>query len=670
MPLSDFWENYGNTTGFQEIECADAGTGSLAARVLNYYAIPNDVSSDVGGELPNLDIKHMDAMQVIKYSLLEHSADNDGVWEPMVNADGEVEFKKVGSYSSNIEGHIYHQIQTMDYKEEITGIMVQGGKPLITRKEVEWTPIWGDDASKQIYEMDLNESNCLYSQMSRHATIVFPDPHLDSSFEDGVDNLYEISAEEGNEYDSIVGWVYFKDPPPDLVTKDTEISYSSNSEIPIEIGLEGATGNGPYVGNLFDRPTYPANGLPECWVDLGVDVDDIKNNGIMVPIPEHLRFQSFRDTVVDTFINISSVLVVGRVITQLYSRTKSDDVSTSPAPTADDCDIWVAIDSSLETVFKLTEGEHYVVAYDTDEQGYKVPYVVFAKNSKINDPATYGNGKDGNGVVMNINRGCTHFIKTGHLSEIGTVLPMDQTSGIWVSRIFVTAQLNTPSVNIYDPNGADKRALRIAEGLDYLVSPIVIVDAPPPVAYNGTLIDMSQSKQDNDPTTAQDFSDTQYELALDEMNGGGLSLTLSFLEEEQCITLSRELYEYMNSLDGVETVYVCDPDCEPALGGIGPSGGTVNNVSYSYSDSGSYTVSVSEGPRLVGGFSDVSGGPTQKMAESVSAEGTIIQDMGNHIYFKVRIDGFGERIAINCCPSILRPGDRVSCSVHNNPVES
>lgn len=674
MPLSNFWESYGDTSGFQEVECTDAGTGSLAARVLNYYAIPNNITG-IGGELPNLDIKHMDAMQVIKYSLLEFSADNGGIWEPMVNAYGEVEFKEIGSYSSNVEGHIYHQIQTMDYKEEVTGVMIQGGKPLVYRRETEWKPIWGD-GEINIYKMDLANDNCLSKQVSRYASIVFPDPHLDTSFEDGIDNLYEITKE--NPYDSIVGWVYFKDPPESLVTKDTEISYSTSCTIPIEIGNEQVGSeenqfeNGPNVGTLVDRPVYPSTNQPECWVNVGEPAD--WQNGVRVDIPSHLRFQALRDTYIDTFVDITSVLVVGRTITQLYSLAKDGTVAVSSNPSADDCDIWATIDTATETVFKLSEGEHYAIAYQTAEglynSEYKVPYVVFANNARINDPAIYGNGKDNTGVLMNINRGCLHYLSTGNETEIGTVLPMDQTSGIWVSKIFVFAQLNTPSVTVYDPNGDQNRAYEIAKRLDYLVSPIVIVDAPAPVAYNGTLVDMTQSKQDNDPTTAQDFTDTQYELALDEMNGGGLSLTLSFLDEDQCVDLSRELYEYMNSLDGIETVYVCGPDCEPALGGVGPSGGIINSVSYSYSDSGSYTISASEGPRLVGGFSDVSGGPTQKMAESISAEGTIIQDMGNHIYFKVRIDGFGERIAINCCPNILREGDRVSCSVHNNPIES
>ena len=72
---------------------------------------------------------------------------------------------------------------------------------------------------------------------------------------------------------------------------------------------------------------------------------------------------------------------------------------------------------------------------------------------------------------------------------------------------------------------------------------------------------------------------------------------------------------------------------------------------------------------MVGGLSTISAGPIMKQAEEVSARGTVIQDMGNHVYYKVRIDGFGDRIAINCCYNVIRVGDKVQCSVHNNPVE-
>ena len=58
------------------------------------------------------------------------------------------------------------------------------------------------------------------------------------------------------------------------------------------------------------------------------------------------------------------------------------------------------------------------------------------------------------------------------------------------------------------------------------------------------------------------------------------------------------------------------------------------------------------------------------MAENFSAAGVIIDMVGDNIHFKLRIDGYGERWAVNMASSILRTGDIVQCTVHNNPVEA
>ena len=129
------------------------------------------------------------------------------------------------------------------------------------------------------------------------------------------------------------------------------------------------------------------------------------------------------------------------------------------------------------------------------------------------------------------------------------------------------------------------------------------------------------------------------------------------------------LYEHFQS-DVIETVYTCGPDCNPILGGYGEGDGIINSIRYNYSDSGSYTVSVTEGPRLIGNLTPIDGGPTMKMSDNYSATGTIVQVAGDNLHFKVRIDGYGERWAINMAHQVLRKGDIVNCTVHNNPIES
>ena len=270
---------------------------------------------------------------------------------------------------------------------------------------------------------------------------------------------------------------------------------------------------------------------------------------------------------------------------------------------------------------------------------------------------------------MYIDKLCSYYKESGtdKLDDV-CFLPTSIDSGILVEQIWVVADLSMWSIKVHDPSGSAKE---IIDTLTYLISPLVETNEPAPVAFNGELLDLIDSIQDHDPTTAQNLEDTEFELALEEMaGGGGLTLSLSFLDEYDIETLSEVLYDYMNSGDGQETTYVCGPNCTPKLGGYGPNDGIVNSITYSYSDNNSYTISISEGQKIQQDFAQISGVSVMKADEDVSSKGVIIQDMGNHIHFKVRIDGFGERIAINSCPEILRVGDKVSCTLHNVPVES
>jgi len=204
----------------------------------------------------------------------------------------------------------------------------------------------------------------------------------------------------------------------------------------------------------------------------------------------------------------------------------------------------------------------------------------------------------------------------------------------------------------------------------------MVTELPSTIAFNGSIIDQVPGKSDNDPTTAQDFDNTPLEEAYDEMDGGGgVELTLPFFnspdDDSKLANLSGALYDFMNSGTGIDTTYVCGPDVDVSLGEQGPAGGIVNSISYSYTDSGSYTISVNEGPRLIKNFSGGGpSGPSFKASENFSARGTVIDSLGNGMFFKVRIDGFGERVAINMSTSIIKIGDVVQCSVHNNPVEA
>lgn len=651
---NSFWAEFGKSERFVEVSCSF--TDSLAAKVLSTYGIP--CASTLGGGLDDIDIKHMDAIQVLKMSLLEQSANDGTIYEPVMGANGEVDFKKVGrADSSGFSGHVYYELQTGSYVEECSGVMITGKKPLAYRRPIEWHPIW-EGGDHEIYDTGYMFSSCAKPGFNQYASIVYDDPHLNSEYNDGIDNLYQIT--EANPYDTIMGYAHYLTWPGWDADKDAVINRSDSTKILIKLPSNS-------LGTLNKRPNASSDlsDDPNCYKGMvGEEVDF--SDGVPVPLPDHFRYESVRDTIVDKFSGISGVYILGKELSDLRGvpRTPSDSLGSG----ANSFDVSVTINKNYNEIFTLELGTHYQVAYDDNYN----PAIVFADNSRVTDPINF---PEGGSVSYTIHPDSEYAIDlNGNQVEGGTgvILATGLTKGILVQEIYVAIDLDTPSINIFHPNGVDNKAREIAESLEYLVAPLVVVDEPAPIGFNGSLIDQIASKVDHDPTTAQNFSDTPLERALDDMDaGGGMTLTLSFLDEDGVARLSGALYNYMNSGDGTEATYVCGPDANPELGTLAPNGGVINSIVYSYQDSSSYTVSVNAGPVLVGGLlAQVDGGPAIKATESVSAKATVIQDLGNHIHFKVHIDGFGDRIAINMIPAVLRAGDIVNVSIHNNPVEA
>lgn len=639
----DFWTAYGDQS---TVEGTCEGT-NLASEVLTAYGIP--CNGSFGGGLNNLDIKHMDAIQVIKLSLLEAAGTGGAIQELIMGADGTVTAKEIGSGSSNMND-VYYEIQSGSYIETCGGVMVTGGLPMAERKPVEWKAIWGE--SKEIYDTTLlyNE-HCLIENFSLQATIVFNDPHLDSSFEDGIDNLYEITTD--NPYDRILGYAVYMNSP--LSDSSTSIRKEDTTTIMLPLPKQ--------FGTFFKRPQPNALEAqnPECYV--GASVPDA-TSGVKVEIPEKLRFTDVRGTEVDKLRSIENVYVIGLEIADMRGIPPDKPSSIQIAPPEGSAKLIIKITKTYAQCWKLARGTHYVLASDGSTPVQ--PHVIFANNARVDDPIFIDSKNDTPFIIADD----SVWTNNNTFEGKGMILPTESTKGILVQSMFVSAILDSPSIVVFSPDGKGNKAKLIAESLQYDMAALVSVEKPRPVAFNGTIIDMSAGMADHDPTTTQSFDDTPYEQALDAMNGGGMSLNLSFLDENGCIELSRALQDYFGGGAGIETTYVCGPNADPELGASGPGGGVINSITYSYQDSSSYTISVNCGPRILGDFAQVDGGPSPMKDEDISAVGTVINDMGNNVNFKVKLDGFGVRTAINLSHHIIRCGDQVACSVHNNPVES
>ena len=641
----DFWPGFSKAS--TDPLPSSCGTGSLAVDVLTTFGIAHTGSA--GGPLANLDIKHMDADQLIKLSLLDESGDS--IKEMITDEYGLVKFKEIGSGSGLSGCEIYHQIQSATFIEACKGVMVTGGKPLPTRKNTEFKDIWGT-GSKEIYNAFWVSENSMSEIFSQYATIVFNDPQLDSEYKDGIDNLYDISSP----WESIIGYARYIDWPGSEDSPETTVERANTSTIPILI-------SGPEDNNVYDAPLGILQVKPVVAEVGGANLCSGRtapaSDGIKVLVPDTFRYTTVRGSKLDKLIGIHSVIIVGRKIDTLIG-IPSDDSAAMKGYSArgSDAEIMGGINSIRDSMYTLKAGDHYVISYQDGD-----PYVVFASNSRAFDPTEFGSGK-----TVKIDEAS---VFGGQTLENVSILPTGGTDGYLVKQIIVLVNLQTPCINIYDSRPG--KALEIAEGLTYQLCPLVSVEPPAPIAFNGSIIDQSEGIVDHDPTTAQDFTDTAYERAIDTMNGGGgLTVTLSFLDESGCVNMSNKLFRHLSGGNGSVTTYSCGPNSTPELGGYGnDSASIVNDIVYSYSDSNSYTVSVTTGPKLLGGLGGITGGATTKTTENIPSTGRVIQDMGNHVQFKVLLDGcgLGPVVGINTAPKVIRVGDRVQCTVHNNPVE-
>ncbi len=668
------WPNFGipqiNLAEDIAVNCDIAD--KLAEAVLTEYGLEymDKSGATTGGDLTSLDIKRMDAMTVLNLSLIERAAKSSKAFiEPIMNSEGIVEFRQIGEYNAEISD-IYYKIYSGSFVESPKAVMVTGGRPLPTMKSLSWYPTWGESPTR-IYTATDMLNNCRKQNFSRHASIVFNDPQLTSAYEDGIDNLYEIGPD--NPWDRIIGYVKYINPGA-LATENTIVSYTNSSTVPLIIGDLNPGTNGPDMGTLIEHPTFGEDLFsPNCWSLEGAEGVDY-TDGVKVIIPSELRYTTIRDVAKDKFVKIAGVYLVGKRM-EAMGVSPIDESSSITTPTTENAKLIASIEEADTTTIKLEEGKHFAVAYEeAPGEAGKVPYVVFAKDVLPDDPFAYGKNQK-----FYVDPTCTYATQigiSGDEVQTGTIFPHTKYRGILVQEIWVTIDIETPSIAIYDPNGEGDKALEIAKVIEYYIAPLIVVEPPAPIAYAGpsTGGDADMVSQmpaaDTDPTTTEDFEDREIEIYMDEMQGGGMAITWSFLEEEDHIkNMTNLLYEHFQS-DVVETIYTCGPNCNPILGGYGENGGVINSARYNYTDGGSYTVSVTEGPKLIGNLAQIDGGPSMKMAENFSASGVVIQVAGDNIHFKLRIDGYGERWAVNMAPTILRKGDIVQCTVHNNPVEA
>lgn len=637
LGYSSYWDN--------KVEEDKSPSGSLAIDVLNTYGIPVDLTEVKGGVLSGIDIKSMDAINVIKASLLEQTAKDGKLYDLIITGEGEARIIEVGEGKGPTD--IYYSLPTHSYKTDVAGVVVSGGKPLPKRGLAEPFDLLTNAVIWDTSSM--YPGACKVNGLKQYCTITYDDPHLTTQYKDGIDNAFDINVP----FRKLIGYVYKIDYG--LSTdKDVKVAFSSQASVPIQVNAD-ISGNrvDPDLGELVEKKISIVE-LGNCWA-----AGQASEGGVPVPRFDSLRYEDIRHTVIDKYIGISKVIIIGTKLNRCKPIPTNKKAGLSN--TTENNELWIGYDYPSDDAIELAEGEHYVINYIDD-----VPHIKFADSSKVGDNFKYGNK-----VTARLHPNCGYYADASEDEKTindACILPTGGGKGILVKDIWVQVDLNSPAINIYDPLG---RAVEIAKDITATVTAMYIDEPEAPVAFNGVSLDLTDGIADNDPTTKQDFQDTDTERVMKLMGtGSGINLQLSSLSDPADVErLSKTLQKSLESDNGVVTTYICGPDCEVELGSTGPAGGIVNNVTYSYIDKQSYTISVSEGARFVGNSTGMSGTPYFKAQGQVSGRGTIIQDEGNQVMFKVLIDGVGVKEAINCCHDILRIGDRVSVTIHNHLAE-
>lgn len=668
-----FWESFQSLEEEPEVSYG----GVVAVDVLEVFGIP--YVNTKGGVLKNVDIKRADALSVLKASLLEVYAEDysSNLIEMCINEDGEAVFYEVGQDSSNI--HPYYSIPSSNYVRPKVGVLVTGGKPKQQRivPDTGWYGLIGTDASTYtVFDTTRINSMCYAADFSTHATITYRDPvrhKPNPNWNDGIEDIFELESP----FDRFMGFTWRITPPENLVTSTTKIYKQSQSSIPVLISH--TSGNTIYrIGDLGDFPnlgiprkrtlkTYSNGQYQDCRVYEGGDsYCSASTVPINIPMQEGFTYDTVRGTRISKFLGVQGVFIIGTPLKNCFGvaqpgKQKLENNEENSA-------LFVSAYSTHSSVFRLNESIDYTLLYDADlganADDAGVPCIQFANNLRY-----YDHAKIGTGVSFYIaadDRNLFDIFKNN--VGVGSILAAENGGGILVEAVYAQITLDTPSFVIVDPRG---RANEIANELVVEILPLVFRDEPPPIAYNGELVDQTDGIIDSDPTTRQALQETELEKIYNDMGSGRtFSINFASLSASSTARLSGKLHDLLLGDKGQIYTHTCPPTDRPELGQKGLHGGVINSIEYSYTDQGTYLITVIEGPECFGDFAGIDGEIYYKRTEDTSVQGTIIQDLGNHVQYVVHVDGMGAIQCINASANVLSVRDRVSVTIHNNAVES
>jgi len=455
-------------------------------------------------------------------------------------------------------------------------------------------------------------------------------------------------------------------PPVNLLTSSNSTTLSSNDYTTTYIYKASTSDQGYPIDDIYLGlgPWEEIAGFAYDITGLSDSATLVRNATTVVPVsvPATFSIGTGEDSITiansgynayttsDGILSVQSVYVIGTRVDDYYTTPESNGAATSSNSGGR---TWMVTDHDRDEYFELAEGTDYTV-----KMSDRVATITFLDRSSPKDRGSYG-------TETNATSHPSSIYDPGVSSTI-PFFPTAHSGGISVKEIIVACEVDAPSMTVTDPTGE-------TGSITYNVSPIRVNRPPAPIAVNGIEIDQ----------TVEDALET----ALCEHEGGqGITLTLAFLggstwskdndlSTNTVAEASLKIYNMLtsNGADSTETTYICGPFCNPSLGG-GDATGTINRISHSYSDQGSYTVSVTTGAAYqpqTGGLTGIDNSATPRAAEARQVHGTVKNraPAGGGYYF-VNCNEYGDVLALNCQDSEIRAGDGVSVTIYGQPTHA
>lgn len=656
-----------------------SSTGSAGAciviQVLQAFNIPilnaDVLPSSTACSLPGYDINNMEALAALKLGLAVFLKDGQ-IWEVLVNSFGMAEFVQVYPSPRRVTLDVRSCIPTSNLEDEARVVIVSGYdappvrhvKPPYTviprgKAAGEFTPTQAvalecfTTSKTLVYGSSITGQTCQGKIFDTVAIVSYKDPVLNASYKDQQHSpLYTPSA-----FESLLCYIIDFDTGH---TKNT-VSYQSSATTSLTYGISFGglqSTNLNQCAVMQSSSTYASFGYERHVVD---QVSVLDRYGDYWPV----------------ILGIQAVEVLGHTIQSVLDYR-------GPASSYGGGYVKMYVDERI-VLSSVPVGKNWHWTY---ENGQLVVYLYSPKYS----------GADGDYIweVVNASPAKLYpYRAAGEWSYDSTKYPMSTGEVTWTGRAWpqlgaglgqlvykaaFSVLLDRPSMIINDPEG---NALDYAALLEVKYYPVVLEDKPPPVAYviDGVLgyVDHTLDIFDNDPTTVQPdpVSLVGSNAWLQTQKAGHtVEVSLPFLAtESECGAVAQMLYNMYNNFGYKETTYslVCGPDDEPQLGAVVegfPSDLRINEISYNFQDSSSYSINVSLGPIFLGTGSWNSS-TWQRRTETVSREGIIVWAAGDGVSYRVRVRGIGEFFALNATDSgNVMPGEKVSVRIYNNPIEA